>query len=122
MLVMAPLAKLRESTILTLSRSAPARMAYLLPSRILMATFSRGISFPMVLGKAMAHELGHVLLPGQGHTATGAMCASALCSDRVEGFSASQGASIRALLKAATEWSDEDTARELWSRSGGPNK
>jgi hypothetical protein len=95
---------------------APARLAYVFSSRVQMATLTRGTSFADGLGMVMAHELGHLLLPGQGHTLAGLMCASALCPAHDRLFSDQQGTSIRELLNAAINWSDTELARELWTR------
>jgi hypothetical protein len=95
---------------------APSRLAYVFSNRVLMASLTRGMSFADGLGHVMAHELGHLLLPGKGHTAAGLMCASVLCPANERSFSEPQGTAIRALLNAALNWSDADLARELWAR------
>ena len=51
-----------------------------------------------VLGKVFAHELGHLLLPGQGHTSEGVMSAAPNMSARTLTFTSAQNASIHALL------------------------
>jgi hypothetical protein len=57
------------------------------------------VDFEALLGRVLAHELGHLLLPGQGHSDTGIMqmqvdyrSASAL------GFNVERRTSIHALL------------------------
>lgn len=75
-----------------------ANRAYVFGDRIAtMAVVQR--DFEAVLGRVLAHELGHLLLPGQGHSDTGIMqiqvdyrSASAL------GFNDEQRTSIHGLL------------------------
>jgi hypothetical protein len=56
-------------------------------------------SMGLVLGHVLTHEVGHQLLPGQGHASTGIMREELNYSTGVEtGFAPEQGASIRALL------------------------
>jgi hypothetical protein len=50
--------------------------AYVFTSRVALRSISVGASFSRVLGRVMAHELGHVVLPVYGHTPTGIMRAS----------------------------------------------
>jgi hypothetical protein len=95
---------------------APARMAYVFCSRVLVAMLTQGRAFAEGLGTVMAHEMGHLLLPGQGHTATGLMCPAIWCWGNRPFFGDRQVDSIRALLNAARDWSDDDLARELWKR------
>jgi hypothetical protein len=56
------------------------------------------------LGRVLAHELGHQLLPGCQHSKTGIMSAKVdLRSPTVPRFTAEQGASIRTLLTASMQ-------------------
>jgi hypothetical protein len=96
---------------------APARLAYVFANRILMMSLSRGTSFSRALGYVIAHELGHLLLPGQGHTAAGLMSSNIWGAvDESGGLNDAQGAAIRDLLRASKNWNEMDLARELWAR------
>jgi hypothetical protein len=53
---------------------------------------------PLVLGRVLAHEVGHQLLPGKGHTTAGIMRAKLDYRSDAPGFTADEGAAIRALL------------------------
>jgi hypothetical protein len=55
--------------------------------------------FEATLGRVLAHEIGHLLLPGEGHSPEGIMQAKLeLLSPSTPRFSESQGESIRTLL------------------------
>jgi hypothetical protein len=82
-----------------------AREAYIFCSRIFAAVSDRGMHFGGVLGRAIAHELGHILLPSlQGHSDVGIMRASTLVrTDRLEFFTDKQGVLIRTFLTTASQ-------------------
>ena len=83
----------------------PARMAYVFCNRVLGAVSVRGMNFVGVLGRVLAHELGHVLLPSlKAHSDTGIMRASTMVrSDRLEYFTDKQGQLIRLFLRSASQ-------------------
>jgi hypothetical protein len=56
--------------------SGPARRAYVLEDRIRASLHDLHMEFPTLLGCAMAHELGHMLLPLHAHSDTGIMRAN----------------------------------------------
>ena len=80
---------------------SPARVAYVFCNRILSAVESRGMNFVGVLGRVIAHELGHVLLPSlTRHSEVGIMDGSLeVRFDRRRYFTAAQGTLIRELLR-----------------------
>jgi len=47
--------------------------AYVFVSRVVLQSITAGAPFPRVLGRVIAHELGHVVLPVNGHTERGIM-------------------------------------------------
>ena len=81
--------------------AGPSNRAYAFTNRILSLAATQGMSFEPVLGWVMAHELGHLLLPGQGHSAAGIMRANVLeHSTRPQSFTNEQATSIRSLVTA----------------------
>jgi hypothetical protein len=50
-------------------------LTYILEDRLDAVAKRLSIAKPVVLGVAVAHEIGHVLLPSQGHSKTGVMSA-----------------------------------------------
>ncbi len=50
-----------------------SRRAYIFGRRIVVHALSTGEPIGLVLGRVLAHELGHLLLPRQGHSETGIM-------------------------------------------------
>jgi hypothetical protein len=83
---------------LGLAATAASR-AYLFAARLRELAAPSYEAWPVVLGRAMAHEIGHVLLPGTGHTDTGIMRAT-LDNGGIEdpGFTPSERDTILALL------------------------
>jgi hypothetical protein len=49
------------------------RIAYVLSDRVEQLSHTRGTDMAAVLGVAVAHELGHLLLPSHAHTEAGVM-------------------------------------------------
>ena len=49
------------------------RIAYVLSDRVEQLSYTRGTDMAAVLGVAVAHELGHLLLPSTVHTSAGLM-------------------------------------------------
>jgi hypothetical protein len=82
-----------------------ARVVYAFCSRILAAVAGRSMNFTSALGRVIAHELGHVVLPAQkGHSDVGIMRAQILVrSERPEFFTAKQAMQIRAFLGTNSE-------------------
>jgi hypothetical protein len=54
----------------------------------------------LVLGRVVAHEVGHQLLPGKGHSTSGIMRGKLDYRSGEPGFTTEEAASIRALLSA----------------------
>lgn len=82
--------------------SIEARSAYLFCRRIAgLAHVSTIKAFDVALGRALAHEVGHLVLPHIVHSGTGIMRARLdLHRDQAPGFTDEQGESIRTLLMA----------------------
>jgi hypothetical protein len=51
----------------------PGRIVYVFYQRVERAASSRRMPLTPILGAAMAHELGHALLPSGSHSASGLM-------------------------------------------------
>lgn len=64
------------------------RVVYVFYQRVRAEAERYGVSTPLVLACAMAHELGHLLMPGRGHSANGLMRA---CWSRDDFHRANQG-------------------------------
>ena len=78
---------------------AAARCAYVFVDRIPPVVFQFGQPFTRVLGLVIAHEIGHILLPGQGHAESGIMSAHVnLWSRKLVYFTPEQGTEIKSLL------------------------
>lgn len=78
---------------------AAARCAYVFVDRIPPVVFQFGQPYTRVLGLVIAHEIGHILLPGQGHAESGIMSAHVnLWSRKLVYFTPEQGTEITSLL------------------------
>ena len=94
---------------------ARTRVAYVYYHRVRSEAERNGASTQQVLACAIAHELGHLLLPGEAHSATGLMRASWQRDDFGRAnqgqlrFSAEQAARIR--LQPSVEHEGGDRAR-----------
>jgi len=82
------------------------RLAYVFASRVEIAAKRRAADYGTLLGTVLAHEIGHVLLGGRAHTASGVMrplCDSrqvhALSLGRVS-FTSAEAAALRSRLPA----------------------
>ena len=64
-----------SSTVLGVAPPGTRRI-YVFCGRIRQRAFVMGEKAETILGRVIAHELGHLLLPGNGHSATGIMRAS----------------------------------------------
>jgi hypothetical protein len=86
-----------EDDVLGLAVS-PAGIAYVFCHRVTMAATNRGLIATTLLGRVVAHELGHLLLSSvRGHPSTGVMHRSvSVRSGRLEAFTPAQGARLRA--------------------------
>jgi hypothetical protein len=84
---------------------SPARLVYVWCNRIRWSVTPRLRNFAAVLGRVIAHELGHVLLPSlKGHSDTGVMASNMLIrSDRPQHFTDAQGSLIRAFVVAGSQ-------------------
>jgi hypothetical protein len=73
--------------------------AYIFGDRIASLVTSGRRDFEVILGRVLAHELGHLLLPGQGHSNAGLMRKQVdFRSAKVMGFTDEQRQSIQTLL------------------------
>jgi hypothetical protein len=70
------------------------RRVYVFADRVRQLSRSTAQEFPVVLGRVLAHEIGHQVLP-PGHAQTGIMQASL---EYLQGFSKAEGVTIRAFL------------------------
>jgi hypothetical protein len=76
--------------------------AYIFSDRIARLARSAREPFETVLGRVLAHEVGHLVLPAQGHSDNGIMRSSLnYQSKQAPAFTTAQGDSIRTLLTAA---------------------
>jgi hypothetical protein len=75
------------------------RTAYIFCGRLATRTAKSWINrLDVALGRAIAHEVGHLVLPGRGHSRTGIMRDRLdLKSEHTAGFTEAEGESIRAL-------------------------
>lgn len=82
--------------------SSQARRVYVLWERLGPAVDRQAVSRGDALGVVIGHELGHVLLPGRGHSRTGIMQENynVYLSYRLK-FSAEESAAMRAFIDAA---------------------
>lgn len=55
------------------SASAPEALAYIYAERVMALAERRRMDERILLGLVIAHELGHLVLPGKGHARTGIM-------------------------------------------------
>lgn len=85
-----------------LGRAAPAfGRAWVLANRIRAATASLPVDPARVLGRVIAHELGHLLLPGDPHAPTGIMQPHLeLAHTARTGFTVEQARRMRATLSS----------------------
>lgn len=75
------------------------RLVYVFDDRIVALSARSGILYSALLGRVLAHEIGHVLLPFKNHSLTGLMRESIdATSRRLEFFTDDQAAIIRARL------------------------
>ena len=95
----------------------PARIAYIFCDRILASVVLRGMSFVGVLGRSIAHELGHIVLPSlKSHSDVGIMRTNTrVRSDRPEYFTNAQGALIRTFLRSASQSGARSRGRSRYS-------
>ncbi len=90
------------------SKSNGATTASLFYERIVQESGRLGVDASLLLGHVMAHEMGHLLLPGGSHTPTGLMKAgwdrhqSVLASTGKLTFAPNQASLIRARLSTRT--------------------
>lgn len=81
-----------------------ASRAYVYVDNIVVATNSRNVDRGTVLGRVMAHELGHLLLPPNSHSKFGIMRSGAdFAMAGVHVFTDRQADSIRATLARACQ-------------------
>jgi hypothetical protein len=84
--------------------SEGGRVAYVFYDRVQMLTGGNGLKRAQVLAIAMAHEIGHLLLPSDAHSETGLMRADWTETDLAEGsllfFTAEQRDLLRSRIVA----------------------
>ena len=79
------------------------RSAYIFCNRVVITAGLNGISHVNMLGYAIAHELGHLVLPPNSHSSSGIMRASVYPrTARLAYFTDKQGMVIRSFLAAAS--------------------
>jgi hypothetical protein len=74
--------------------------AYIFCYRILATAEHHGSNFGFALGRVLAHETGHLVLPVRGHSATGIMQATLDLSQTRQGFDPDQVAMIDGIATA----------------------
>jgi hypothetical protein len=74
--------------------------AYILTHRAMDVAEVFQVSRGVVLGKVLAHEIGHMVLPIYSHSPSGIMRADVDLQHRFQGFTAEQGDAIRTLVAA----------------------
>jgi hypothetical protein len=80
-----------------------ARYAYIFTHRILNLAVRQGEDFRRALGRVIAHEVGHLLLPVYSHADRGIMRASTFVrSNGSYDFTIEQGVAIRSMVLAAS--------------------
>ena len=80
--------------------AAAARTAHIFCNRVVSTAAIRAIPLANVLGRIIAHKLGHLVLPANSHSEFGIMREKLLSrSDRLDYFTEEQGARIRQLLE-----------------------
>lgn len=82
------------------------RRAYIFSERIRRFAAHKRRSFEHVLGHVLAHEIGHHLLPGEGHTDTGIMQGDIGHAFETPWFTRRQTGTIRAMLPGADAATD----------------
>ena len=92
--------------------------AYVFSERIRHFAARKRRSFEDVLGHVLAHEIGHHVLPGEGHAATGIMQSDIGDAFATAWFTPQQGRSIRALVASTSSISrgtrvERERSREL---------
>ena len=88
-----------------------ARRAYIFTDRIAALTLRYEWDRATMLGYALAHETGHLVLPFDSHSRTGIMKADLyLHSKSLQRFTKEQGAQIRARLAAAAGSGTDENA------------
>ena len=73
---------------------------YIFNDRIADLARTRDRSLRLVLGRVVAHEVGHLLLPGKGHSRSGIMRGKLDYRSDEPGFTTDEAASIRAMLSS----------------------
>jgi hypothetical protein len=109
-----PFANDAADTADVLGRSAPAyARAWVFWNRIVDRTADRALDVNLVVARAIAHEIGHLLLPDRGHGAVGIMRASLdLDGARPARFTSTESALMRSAVAAArTTASSGDSGR-----------
>jgi hypothetical protein len=77
-----------------------AGRAHIFTIRVRDLAIARAQDFDLVLGRVMAHEVGHLLLPSRSHSAAGIMRESLdLGTRRFETFTPAQGSELQRALR-----------------------
>lgn len=79
---------------------SPSRCAYVFDHRILSVAMQHGHDYARVLGLVIAHEIGHIVLPTNGHSDVGIMSPNVFLRSKYNlvYFTSGQGEAVRALL------------------------
>jgi hypothetical protein len=86
----------------TLGCAPNSTRAYVYRDRVGAFARTYALNVGVLLGKVMAHEVGHLLLPGQGHSTEGIMNAEPNFKVRAIRFTSAQSETIRARVAAAS--------------------
>ncbi len=76
-----------------------AARTYIFTQRVRDTASRNGSYFDAALGRIIAHEVGHLLLPANSHSPTGIMRASLEWTPRLEMFTSQQAEDIKLALK-----------------------
>jgi len=85
----------------TLGAASHATHAWVYGDNVAAFATKHTLGFGVVLGKVMAHEIGHLLLPGQGHSNDGIMEAEPNMRIHSIRFTQAQGEAIRIRVAAS---------------------
>jgi hypothetical protein len=77
--------------------------AYVYHDRVAAFARRHTVGLAVLLGRVFAHEIGHLLLPGQGHSSDGIMQAEPNVTVHSIGFTPGQGDAIRTRVAAASK-------------------
>ena len=82
------------------SASKAAGRAFIYSERVRARAARSRVGEPVLLGRVIAHEVGHLVLPGADHSRTGIMVAGINADPVGAGFTPRESRAIRALLES----------------------